>query len=288
MKAVVKKFLGKRFSFTSLYPTVMALMMLLLAPKNFAQLPAIPEPGLLMYGAISNSSSGSLLTAASVSWTITGNNSTSSIPCTIVAVNNQFFYLTKVPFETRHLGSVNFTATTNVIAFNPAPINYTRSVLVNGASAVIAASSRGHLGTFPFGASDRGSVERVDLTVSLATESFAQWSLRFFGTNNVNPNADSDGDGVSNYLEYLGGTDPTDRHSLLTMTNIQPDPQAGIVISWQSAPSKTYSILRSSSLAQGFIPLQTHIPATAPLNSFRDPTATGIGPYFYRVQLETN
>ena len=34
------------------------------------------------------------------------------------------------------------------------------------------------------------------------------WELHYFGTNNVDPNGDYDGDGISNLQEYLDGTDP--------------------------------------------------------------------------------
>jgi len=39
-------------------------------------------------------------------------------------------------------------------------------------------------------------------------------------------------------------------------------------------------------LLSGFSDLLIHIPATAPTNSYRDATATGPGPYFYRLRLE--
>jgi hypothetical protein len=39
------------------------------------------------------------------------------------------------------------------------------------------------------------------------------WEENYFPGKNVNPQADSDGDGTSNVLEYLAGTDPTDAAS---------------------------------------------------------------------------
>src|SRR5207244_8316092 len=44
------------------------------------------------------------------------------------------------------------------------------------------------------------------------------WMTRYFGSDAFNwpaPSADSDGDGVSNYNEFLGGTDPTSASSVL-------------------------------------------------------------------------
>ena len=46
------------------------------------------------------------------------------------------------------------------------------------------------------------------------------WELAYFGVTGVDPNADPDGDGVSNFLEYLDGTDPTNPNSVRPRLNI--------------------------------------------------------------------
>ena len=46
------------------------------------------------------------------------------------------------------------------------------------------------------------------------------WELAYFGVTGVDPNADPDGDGVSNFLEHLDGTDPTNPNSVRPRLNI--------------------------------------------------------------------
>jgi hypothetical protein len=251
-------------------------------------MPSIPEPGLVIYGSVVNTnlSGRGTLAAGVMSCTISGNGSTSVVATTIVNVNRQNFYIARLPFETRRVASDTFVGTPNTLEFNASGAMYIRSATVNGSNATIAFSSSGNLATFGFGRTNQGSVERVDLQVDLPIESFQQWAQRYFGTTNINPNADADGDGVSNYQEYLAGTDPLNKNSLFILTSIRPNPQGGIDVSWQSVSNKTYTLLRSSDLSQTFAPVQSGIAATAPTNTFCDSTAIGPGPYFYRAMLE--
>jgi hypothetical protein len=72
----------------------------------------------------------------------------------------------------------------------------------------------------------------------------------------------------------------------LKFTRIAADAQGGLRLDWLSATDKAYTLERSTNLAAGFMNLQTGIAATPPTNSYRDSTATGRGPFFYRLRLE--
>ena len=69
------------------------------------------------------------------------------------------------------------------------------------------------------------------------------------------------------------------------LTAIRKDPLGGIRLNWPSLGNQVYALQRSSSLATGFVDVATGISATPPLNSYRDASATGSGPYFFRLRL---
>jgi len=76
----------------------------------------------------------------------------------------------------------------------------------------------------------------------------AWWTSFFFGTNNVSASADEDGDGYSNYAEYVFGTDPTNAASALSFTVTA---KAGTAVSVKFAPyqgGRVYQLLSSTDL----------------------------------------
>jgi len=100
---------------------------------------------------------------------------------------------------------------------------------------------------------------------------------------------DSDGDGMSNWQEFIAGTDPTNAASVLQMTSVVPEPGLNwVVVKWQSVNTRNYYLQRSPNLAapDGFTTIQSNIVGEAGTTITFDVTATNGGPYFYRVGVQ--
>jgi len=116
-----------------------------------------------------------------------------------------------------------------------------------------------------------------------------EWRLYFFGslTNDLaQDNADPDGDGMSNWQEYLAGTNPTNALSSLQFLN--PGFASGgarhILLSWPTAPGRLYA-LESSPAAGGnnWTPVNTNL---GDGNPFQVVLTNDTGSArFYRIQL---
>lgn len=98
---------------------------------------------------------------------------------------------------------------------------------------------------------------------------------------------DTDGDGMNNWQEWVAGTNPVDATSLLKM--LAPSfTVSGTTVQWQSVSGKTYFIQRSSDLSvpTSFSTLQGNLAGHAGTTTYTDLTATGPGPFFYRVGVQ--
>lgn len=231
----------------------------------------IPEPGLLMYGSVTNAAGGLPLPPTAITWQISGGSDLVTVNSTVVVVNGQSFHVARVPFETRAAGNTNFGRTPNLVGLSRTPVTYARAVRVNGTNATVVSSSRGSLATFTFSAADRGIAERVDLQVNFPGQ----------------PAPDTDGDGVPDWAEVIAGTNPADPTSVFKASvDMQPALGGGVILRWSSVADKTYSVYRTTDLAQPYSALTNGLIATPPQNQFVDSTATGPGPFFYRVQVE--
>jgi hypothetical protein len=99
--------------------------------------------------------------------------------------------------------------------------------------------------------------------------------------------ADPDQDGMNNWSEWRSGTDPTNALSVLKLAITAVDP-SGITLTWPSGSGVTYYLQRATNLSQGasFVSIQSNIVGQAETTSYKDTSATGNGPYYYRVGVQ--
>jgi hypothetical protein len=118
---------------------------------------------------------------------------------------------------------------------------------------------------------------------SPALLAFYDW-LGSFGlsTDAASYYADSDGDGMNNWQEWVCGTCPTNALSVLRMVSALPM-GANVTVSWQSAARVTYFLERSTNLTGPFIHVASFIMGQDGTTSYADTNAAGAGPFFYRV-----
>jgi hypothetical protein len=113
------------------------------------------------------------------------------------------------------------------------------------------------------------------------------WELTYFGVTGVNPNADPDGDGMSNYEEYLAGTDPTNPNDSLAIVAATLAPGGtNASLTWRSKPTHYYYLDQTLSLSpvnwyDSGLGRITPSPGSTTSASF---TATNAPDRFYRVR----
>ncbi len=110
------------------------------------------------------------------------------------------------------------------------------------------------------------------------------WEKRFSGSvTGLARDADDDHDGMSNWQEYLAGTDPLNSNSALSLKS-SAVMNGAVLLEWSSETNRRYRIESSLSLDHGFKACATNLPANPPRNSF---TVESSGsPEFFRIEVE--
>ncbi|MFA6173474.1 MAG: Ig-like domain-containing protein [Kiritimatiellales bacterium] len=112
------------------------------------------------------------------------------------------------------------------------------------------------------------------------------WETSYGLTNGINAaNADPDGDGASNYAEYMAGTDPTNKNSVLALKVPQMTGASNIVIQWSSVQNRFYAVLTATDLAGGWSTIVSNRIAAPPMNTYTGVLNQTV-PVFYRIKLE--
>ncbi len=116
------------------------------------------------------------------------------------------------------------------------------------------------------------------------------WEQQYFPGKTLVLTNDADGDGMNNLQEYLCGTDPTNKSSVLEFLGADGRTTNGFTLSWPVAPGRRYRVLATDALPAGLWPL-THGPWDVTngqtLMEWTDTNGGGRTNRFYRIQLET-
>lgn len=272
--------------------------------QSLAQIPAIPEPPIILYGTVTDKTNNQPVAITSVTWQVTDGTtnrsySAATLPATRIVSNGQSFYLLEVPHETRVVqdgaGQITLQPGSNGFEVKASAPTYTLTATINGSAATVKAvdSTSQPPGTASATISDytpatQGRMMRVDLWIN--EDPYLTWAAGYF----PNPNApeaasgfDFDGDGFTNEQERLAGTDPTNGTSALRPTNFSRSSDGTTFnLTWASVPGKTYQVETSQSLLNNqWSDIGSPVTATETTSALTVPLAPADDRRFYRVKV---
>ena len=151
--------------------------------------------------------------------------------------------------------------------------SYTVTVTVNGGTPfTVTTTGTSYTYTGNFG-------DVVTITVQATNQdSMAQSGMSSAATVTLlDPNADSDGDGMTNAAEDMAGTNPLNANSVFRITNV-----TNTSVTWSSVSGKTYQLTSATSPSSSYTDVGSPVTATA--NTTTENVTLTAG-NFYRVQI---
>jgi Bacterial TSP3 repeat len=112
------------------------------------------------------------------------------------------------------------------------------------------------------------------------------WEELFFGevSPDRTPLTDTDGDGLSDYAEFIAGSNPTNAASSVRLSLPNPQPSGALQLNWLSTVGRAYRIEISTN-AIDWSPLTGWVRASR-TNTFQAlPRYTNAAPYLFRLQI---
>jgi hypothetical protein len=98
---------------------------------------------------------------------------------------------------------------------------------------------------------------------------------------------DDDHDGFPNWQEAIAGTDPKDPGAYLRVTHTERRGSDGsVLLEWPSTTNRVYRVLRTGTLPAGFHIMASDLPASPPVNTFRDQSPSSDRQAFYRIEIQ--
>src|SRR6476469_7880582 len=74
------------------------------------------------------------------------------------------------------------------------------------------------------------------------------WEIQYFGHAGNDPDADADGDGLSNLQEYQAGTNPTNSSSYFHLTSVGKVNNSDVRLDWATSGGHSYIVQMSTNL----------------------------------------
>jgi hypothetical protein len=112
------------------------------------------------------------------------------------------------------------------------------------------------------------------------------WERQFFGAVSPDhpPDRDTDGDGYSDYAEFIAGTNPTEPGSFLRVSLPAVQANRTVRLDWASAPSRAYRLQLSTDLTE-WLPASAWLIAANGSSTITLPPLQGAAGYFFRVEV---